>query len=52
MSDANDKPATQGDVIFAVCVIIVAMMFCSVTDSCSRRLQINKLREDIQGVRQ
>lgn len=43
----DDRPATRGDVIYAVAVIITAMMLCSTTDTCSRRLQINKLREDI-----
>ena len=50
MSDDNDnKPATRDDVIYAVAVIIAMMMLCSATDTCDRRLQINKLREEIQG---
>jgi hypothetical protein len=44
----NDRPATRDDIIYAVCVIIIAMMLCSTSDTCSRRLQINKLREDLQ----
>lgn len=47
MSD-DDRPATRNDVIYAVAVIIMMMMFCSASDSCSRRLQINKLREELQ----
>lgn len=48
MSEDNDRPATRDDVIYAVAVIIMALMLCSATDTCSRRLQINKLREDLQ----
>lgn len=47
MADDN-RPATRDDVIYAVMVIIVALMLCSASDTYSRRLQINKLREDLQ----
>ncbi len=48
MSDSDNRPATRDDVIYAVAVVIIAMMLCSITDTCSRRLQIDKLREGIQ----
>lgn len=52
MSDDNgNRPAMRDDIIYAVIVIIVAMSLCSNVDSCSRRLQINKLREDLQRQR-
>ena len=44
----EDRPATRDDIIYAAAVIIMALMLCSATDTCSRRLQINKLREDLQ----
>jgi hypothetical protein len=47
----NNQPATRDDIIYAVAVIIIAMMLCNATDSCSRRLQINKLREDLRQQR-
>lgn len=48
MSDDDNRPATRDDIIYAVAVIIMVMMLCSASDTCSRRLQINKLREDLQ----
>ena len=41
MSGPTDRPATRDDVIYAVFVIIIALMLCNASDSCSRRLQIN-----------
>jgi hypothetical protein len=46
--DNDNRPATRDDIIYAVAVVIIALMLCSATDTCSRRLQINKLREDLQ----
>lgn len=51
MSESNDRPATRDDVIIAVLVIITALLLCSSLDNCNRRLQINKLREDLQQTR-
>lgn len=51
MKRDDDRPATRDDVIYAVAVIIIAMMLCSATDTCSRRLQINKLREQLESER-
>jgi hypothetical protein len=47
MSDDN-RPAMRDDIIYAVFAIIIALMLCNATDSCSRRIQIDKLREDLQ----
>lgn len=47
-NDDSDRPATRDDIIYAVVVVIIAMMLCSASDSCSRRLQINKLREELR----
>lgn len=46
--DNGDRPATRDDVIYAVMVLIMVMMLCSASDSCGRRLQINKLHEDLR----
>lgn len=47
--DYDNRPATRGDLIIAVGVLIFVLTMCSSTDSCNRRLQIDKLRKDLQG---
>lgn len=47
-SDNTNRPATRDDIIYAVFILIMMMMLCSNVDNCSRRLQINKLREDLK----
>lgn len=52
MSEPDDnRPAMRDDVIYAVFVLLIAIILCNVTDSCNRRLEINKLREDLQQQR-
>ena len=46
--DDGNRPATRNDVLYAVLVLILVIVTCGTYDSCTRRLQINKLREDLQ----
>jgi hypothetical protein len=45
-----DAPATRGDLMLAVIVVLIGMMLCSMSDSCGRRFQYNNLREHLDRI--
>jgi hypothetical protein len=44
----DDRPATRNDLIYVVFILTIAMMLLSTVDSCSHRIQLDKLREDLR----